>query len=89
MALKPISPSAPPVEASFEVVFKTVKSIIEAGPDKQAEFLRNASEANATVTIKPDHVNLVKEFLFNEELHVTSAHARSVVESDPPCPAGT
>ena len=53
-----------PLQISAETVFDTVKSIIEAGHER--EFIAKCDKDGAYITIEPQFVNLVKDYLFEE-----------------------
>jgi hypothetical protein len=71
---------ADPLQVSAQSVFDTVKSIVSSG-EEQA-FIAKCNEQGAFVTIEPQFVNLVKDYLFENKALNTIEIVRELVRSN-------
>jgi hypothetical protein len=68
-----------PLQISAQTVFDTVKSIVNSG-EEQA-FIAKCNEQGAFVTLEPQFVNLVKDYLFENKALNAMEIVRDLVRS--------
>jgi hypothetical protein len=73
-----------PVPVKMATLFEVYKAVTAAG--KEAEFLKAAQDANASLHAQPETVNAVKSFLHAHKLHERNATIAHIVSPDAKAP---
>lgn len=73
-----------PVSVTMDGLFKTVKSIIDHGKEK--EFLDHCRQNNLAISAPVEVINAVKRHFVETGAHLVDSHAAKVAQSPPPSP---